>query len=160
MKETASQAIRRVLVDALSNKIKAFYIGDPIQIAQQDMPCIIIEQEESSTQRSPTGLDRLKYIIFIRVVTNKKDDFGKSADKVLWREWLEELVEARDETTGQYLDESVRGVLRKQYTVGNRFVFNSDVIRYGINPRPQDVITEEAEIELTLEEFVSVPSRT
>ena len=157
---TPAQVVRQELKDGLTNLFKEYYIGDPLQIPQQSMPCIVVETLSEDQLEGPTGLDEVTTTLLIKLIVNKKDDFGKKSNAVLWRQRLEDMVKARDDTTKYYLDKTVMGIVRKKITLGGRFTLNRARIEYGLTPRPQDVITEEAHVTLTLQEFVQVPSRT
>lgn len=160
VKQTLAALLRDELKVALKGTFKEFYIGDPLQIPQQSLPCVVIEIQREEAAQGPTGMDILRTTVLIKLIVNKKEDFGKRANEVLWRSRLEAMVGARDKTSNQYLDESVLGLLRKKFTMNGRLVENSEIVEYGLTPRPQDVITEEAHVTATFEEFVEVPSRT
>jgi len=159
-KQTVSQLLKERFRDAFGDIYKGYYIGDPLVIPQMNLPCIIIEADSEGNTAGPTGHDYVNHVVMVKVVANKKDDFGKSPDIVLWRERLEKLVAGRDKTTGQYSDETVMGVLRKALTLGDRFVKNETSIDYGVNPRPQELLTEECHVTVNLRELVQVPART
>lgn len=159
--KSLSKEIRQRLKDALgAGTFREYYIGDPLQIPQSSLPCVIIEKESETVEADATGLDKVETTILVKLVVNKKDDFGRVSKDVLWRERLESMAAARDKTTKQFKDESVLGVLRKQFTLGNRVLNHNETVEYGLTPRPQDVITEEAHIRITFTELVEVPSRT
>lgn len=158
-KKRPTEEIREYLRTQFKTKFKGYYIGDPIQIPQISLPCVVIEPVSENPTQGPTGMDDITEVIRIKVVVNKKDDYGRKASDVLWLQRLEDMVSSRDETTNEYLEDTFMGVLRKNLTLGNRFYSSEFTVTYGLQPRPQDMVTEEAEIIVTLKERVAVTGR-
>lgn len=159
-KKTVSQEVRDILKENLGNKYKEYYIGDPFQLPQQAMPCLVVELQNETVVVENTAQDRITYTVLIKIVSNKKSDFNRFSKDVLNHERLQILAAGRDKATNAYLTSSIMGVLRTKFTIGDRFTNNSHTIEYGIASRPQDQSTSEAHITLTLSELVLVGTRT
>jgi hypothetical protein len=156
---TLSQHLRKILKDAFGDTYKKYFIGDPVQIPQQDLPCIIIEKERSTVNSEATGVDRRRTPLTVKIVVNKKDDISKRPQELLWRHKLELMMEGIDDTTGDYLNTSILGVIRSNFTLSGRINYNVNEITYGLQPRPQQ-FTEEAHLLLTVDETIIVGQRT
>jgi len=159
-KESFSEVIIRTLKDNLGDVMRAYFNGDPVQIAQSLLPCIIVEKENLTVEVGPTGTDERAHRINVKVVFNKKDDFGKMPDEANTQRRLEDFTEGLNETTGEYDDHTVLGVLRRNFTLGN--LVNNQIVNvdYGVTPRPQDVLTAEANIIVTISDILTVSNRT
>lgn len=131
---------------------KAFYEGDPIDIPLVNLPCVIVEKINSrvTVVGAPTGNDNVIDVISIRLVLNKADDFGaKTDDFDMTERKLRRYVEARDPSTGTYHADSLMYALRKHITL-DQAIYNNDVeINYDINPRPNQIVTSEAQVTVT-----------
>jgi len=158
--KTINEILKEMLNKHFGDIFKFYYDGDPLFIPQQNLPCIIIETDSETPSSDATGIDKLTTEVTVKLVVNKKDDYGKSPDTVMWRKRLQKMVSDRDRTTRQYKDKTVFGLLRVNLTLDDRFTSSVPVVKYGVVPRPQDLITEEAHIELSVQETVPVPSRT
>lgn len=168
--EYAPRIILLKLREELDALFRVYYYGDPFAIPNSHFPCLIVDWQRSDPQAAPTRSDKWKHNIVIKAVVPKMDDVGAKMDPetrivdIPTRSKLERLMFARDGTTGQYLDTSVLGVLRKNYTMGGKFTLNESLVEFGTSPRTSDegkpIVTAEAHITLTLNETIRVPNRT
>lgn len=159
-KLTPAQVVCNYLKDEFGSTFRAYFIGDPIQIPEVKLPCMIIEPVDETSALLATGLDDVTQNLRIRVVVNKKDDYQRAVtNEVLWLERLQLMVSGRDENTNEYLENTVIGVLRKFLTLGGRFWSSNLTVRYTQQPRPSQMITEEAVISLTLRERLVISDR-
>ncbi len=160
-KDTLADEIKDLLKTNLGSAgLKEFYIGDPIVIPQTLMPCAVIEFEQTTYDAGPTGMDDAFHTIVIKLVFNKKDEFGKKGNEVSGHRTLHNLAEGIDESSGETSQSSVVGILRKNFTLNNESDDQSITIEYGIMPRPEDVITEEAHVRATIRQLTTVTSRS
>lgn len=163
-KDTIIDTIIKMLKDNLPNGyFKAYYYGDPIIPPTSLLPCVIVEKRVTdipSGGESPTGMDLLKTTVRIKLAYNKRDDFGKNPEEVVGVRSLEQYAEGRDRTTGEYDAQSVAGILRKNFTMGNIVVDQRLRIEYGVVPRPQEMITAEAWIDCDFTELITVTGRS
>ena len=161
-------SIRPFIVDTIidllkaqfNDVFKAYYFGDPIMIPESEMPCIVVFKKSGAVEFGYTGTDENTEEIYIQVVTNKKDELGNPASEYAMQRQLMELVEGRDNTTGEYLDNSIMGVIRKNSTFGNKII--NQVVRpeYIIDMRGNDTFTNECSIRLEVTEIVPVSNRS
>lgn len=159
-KPTLSQEIIKVLKDNFGlARFEDYFDDDPLDIPQTLMPCIIVEKEETQFRHGPTGMDDNKHFILIKLVYNKKDDFGKPTAEMTNRRRLELLVQGVDNTTDETSQATIVGILRKNFTLGN-LIENQDInVQYNIVPRPQDVITSEAHVRIVIDKLTAVSGR-
>lgn len=144
-----------------SGYFKEFYEGDPILIGQSSLPAICVHKTHGEWGLGPTQFDELTEEVTVKVILNKKDDFGGSGNSDLTERKLRVLVEGRDDTTGNLLPESVLGVLRTKLTsVANLTLDQGTTVDYGVVPRPDEVITSEAHVTITIRSLQQVPGRT
>lgn len=133
-----------------------YFYGDPIQIPTSLMPCVVVEKQQTDIIAENTAKDRLVYVINIKLIYNKKNDFGKTSNEVIGVRALEEFAEGRDPVTNKFNPNTIAGILRTGFTLGNLIVDQQLQIDYGVVPRPQDTLTGEAQIRCTLTELVPV----
>lgn len=160
--ESSTERVLRFLRDQFGVGIfKAHFEGDPVKIGISSLPALVVEKVGGSITAGPTGMDRVREQVLIKIVMNKKDDFGASQNVDLTEKKLRELVEGRDSQTGYYEDKSLMGCIRKNYTLGGAIVGQDIDIGYDVNPfRPDEIITSEAHVTISLEELIQVPVRT
>lgn len=148
------------LQSGLGGAFKMYFFGDPIDIASQQMPCIIVAKERGSIEVGPTGMDENTEEIVITVVVNKRDEIGKPTHERPAHRTVMELVEGRDATTGEFLPNTVMGVLRKSITLGNVIVNQIASPEYQTNLRDSDLFTEEGIARISVTELITVSNRS
>lgn len=148
-----------LLKGSFKDTFKAYFFGDPLSIPQNLLPCISVEKNSSENRLGPTGHDQVSTTLTIKVIYNKKDDFGKNTNESSLHRTMMEIVEGRDPETSDYKDTSVLGLLRRNLTLGGTIVGQVANPEYGLVPRPEDTLTEEAHIVLTLEEIIPINNR-
>lgn len=139
---------------------RAFYYGDPIKIPSSNLPCIIIEPVETEAAADATGLDSLQQVVEIKLAYDKKNDFGKAPNEVYGVRKLQEFAEGLDPASNIYDDKTIVGILRKNFTLGNIATNQQLTINYGVSPRPDDMLTQEAIIRFVVNRLIEVESRT
>jgi hypothetical protein len=160
IKATPATVVRDYLKNAFGSRFRAYYLGDPIQIPEIALPCMIIEPVEETPQLLATGLDDVSHTLRIRILVNKKQDYQRAVNnQILWSERLQEMVSARDADTNAFLENTVLGVLRKFLTLGGRFWQSEVGVQFTQQPRPNEMVTEEAVITLRLRERIVVSGR-
>jgi hypothetical protein len=144
-----------------SNYFKAFYYGDPIDFPTSVMPCIAVELKSTKITGGPTGMDRVNQTVIIKVIYNKYDDFNLANDtEVTGQRKLEEMAQGLDPVSSFYDNTSIVGLVRSNLTL-NSYAVGQDIdINYGVVPRPNETLTAEAQITMTIESLQLVPVRT
>jgi len=160
--------VRPFIIDTIINLLKtqfkdyfhAYYFGDPIMIPAEEMPCVVVYKKSGAVGFGYTGSDENTEEIIIQVVTNKKDEIGNPAKEYTAHRKLMELIEGRDATTGEYLANSIMGVIRKNTTFGNTII--NQIVRpeYVIDMRDKDTFTNECSIRLEITETILVSNRS
>lgn len=149
-----------ILKNTYGDFFKAYYDGDPIQIPKANLPCIIIEAVEGRTRLAATGQDQLEAALTITVAFDKRDDYGADDDKDLTDEKLRRTVEGRDLQTGQFLPNSILGILRSNITLGQTTISNEVDWTYALQPRGEEEVTSEARISMAISERIFVGPRS
>lgn len=164
--KTAPERLLENLKDNFKGNYKAYFFGDPFAIPQSQLPCIIVDLDDERSELGPTGFDRLHQTIIVKVVHNKRDDFGGDTETSLTKRKLMLAMSARDATTKQYVPESVMGIVRKFYTLSNEIELQDPgEIKYGIVNRnfaaeaDQNSLTAEAQLTLTTSQLIQVDNR-
>lgn len=142
-----------------SGTFKAYFFGDPMDIPKSMMPCLIIDLNSTSYELGPTQFDEIVHDVLIQAVFNKADDFGKPEKEVGVLRDLHDIVQARDETTGDFLNTSIIGILRRNITIGNLMIETIPTVQFGTVPRPANIITAEAHIQLKVRELQQISNR-
>lgn len=163
----AAENILTDLETAFGSEFQGYFFGDPFAIPISLLPCMIVDLDEESQALGPTGFDRNTQTISVRIVLNKRDDFGGDTNTSLTKKRLKNYMSARDATTKQYLEQSVLGVVRKYLTLNAEIENQTGRIRYGVSDRSlfatnekQAMLTAEAELTITTSELVQVDNRT
>lgn len=157
----AVELIHARLRSLLGEKYTYFVGDDPIAIPEASLPSVVIEPLTTVVRSSATMTDDYRETILIKVILNKKDDWGAEADSInLTKRQLSRLVQGRDPTTGYYATNSILGSLRTQLTLGDYALDNDIDIDYNVDLRPDEVITSEAYVTVMLRTRVLVPNRT
>lgn len=159
-KKTVVETIRDLFKDGFGDQFRTYRIGDPIEIGESMLPAIFVTESSVSFTQDATGYDALSHNIVIQVVLNKKDDLGRPDDGNTLDLELDNLLYGRDETTGEYLVNSVVGILRKNLTLGNLSIDTVSDIRKEFVIRPAEKVTVEANVEVTVSELQPVNNRT
>lgn len=136
-----------------------YFYGDPVAIPVSQLPALIIEHTDTGTDPAPTGMERLHHTILVKLALNKKDDFNKKPDEVVCQRLLEQYTEGIDADTSQYAEQTIVGVLRRNFTLQQTVNDQELTIRYLLQPRPQNLLTAEAEVTVTVQEDVMLPAR-
>lgn len=163
---SVKKSVPQVLLDLFRDNFgeqgpfKGFREGDPIIPAQSILPALFISEKQTNYELGPTGFDQVEHQIIIQVVYNKKDDYGKPDEASSLDRTLDEITQARDATTNEFLPNTIMGVLRKNYTMGNLTIQSIGSVKKGVVPRSEELLTAEAHIELTVDELVPVSGRS
>ncbi len=159
MYEEPTARILRFMKDLFPDgPFKAFYDGDPHLIPLVNLPAIIVEKLEDVTESGPTGTDRVTEKIIIKLVMNKRDDWGQPDSVDLTERRIRLLVEQRD-STGAYLPQSVKGALRTKLTMEGSVIDNDMVFEIGSVPRPESTLTSEGHLTISVSYLVGVANR-
>lgn len=161
------QAVAALLQDAFSNSdlVTTFYEGDPSEIGQSSLPAICVVRKDTQYDYGPTGFDKLVHTVQIRVVLDKRDEMGNpDSDRVdTTNQKLNDIIDGRDPSTGQFRTESVMGVLRGHVEFSVPFPMKPtltqvDQALYYVVPKTmqKNMITDEAHINVTITELVAV----
>lgn len=137
---------------------KAYYFGDPIMVPAEEMPCVLVYKKSGAVEFGYTGSDENTEEIYIQVIMNKKDELGNPAKEYTMHRELMEIVEGRDATTGEYLDSSIMGVIRKNITALG--VDQTARPEYVIDMRGTDTFTNECSLRLEITEIIPVTGRS
>ena len=138
-------------------RIKEYYYGDPLVIPVSSMPALIIENRGVGINQGATGLDEISPVYAIKLVMNKKDEIGKTANEMACQRTLADIIMKRD-SNNNYLETSIIGILRKYFTLGQTINDQEIAVEFFTASRG-DLITEELELIINIKDFVSMPSR-
>lgn len=144
------------------NYFKKFYHGDPYDIPLSNMPCVVVELQRTriSSDDAPTGMDHIQQTIQIKLIYNKREDYGSTnTSEVTGVRTLESFAQGIDPSSGEYESHTVLGILRKNFTLDNVIVDQAVDIQYGIVPR-KDAPTSECHITFIADELAPVSGRT
>lgn len=158
MYEDSVRRVLKLMKDTFENgPFKEFYDGDPEEIPEFNLPCLVVSMVSDNTQAGSFGQDDVTETLVIKVIMNKKDDWSNETDPLNMTERkIRELVGLRDPATGNYEDRTVKGALRKFGTQGITSIGLSVDTEYGITPRANDIITAEGHVTFTYQYAVDV----
>lgn len=142
-------------------EFKSFYNGDPLLIGESSLPAISVSKISGTNTLGPTGFDEVTEVIMIKLITNKKEDYGASDDVDLTDNKIRNWMEGLDQITGLYVDQCVMSIVRTNITISQTVLDHDEEVAYGVVPRDQksDFWTSEAHLKLTLRRYIQIPGR-
>lgn len=147
-----------LLKESLSNDIRTFYQGNPLNLASSMIPVIYVEANGTDTEVGATGMDSVVHTITIGLIYDKRGEMGKPMNENVANRTMIEIMEGRNESNNQYSETSITGILRKYFTL-NQSVNNQLLsLKYGMVNK-NDVVYDEARITFSVSELIQVPSR-
>lgn len=151
----AKERILNLMRETLGSQFRGYYRSDPIRIPKDNLPAVIVEKPKTRIRLGATSQDTLSLQLRIKLVFDKRPDFGADDTADLTEKKLERYMEGRHPVTGSYLDSTVVGALRSNLTLGGLSI-NTDVdIDYDLQPRPGKQITSEARANIVVTEKVT-----
>lgn len=160
MKLTVANVILNLFRDNFAEgPFKFFRIGDPISFAESLLPALFISESETAYGFGPTGHDEITHRLTIQVVYNKKDEVGNPKEGASLDETMDALIQGRDETSGDFLSNTILGVLRRNITLGSLAINSQSTVRKGVIPRSENLLTAEAHIDIVVTELQSIANR-
>lgn len=141
--EYAARLMQKALAEDLGDMFHVYFYGDPMAIGKSMLPALIVDWERSDPLPAATRSDKWKHQIVIKVVIDKMTDANMKMQpntRMLdtpTKATMEKMVLARD-AQGNYLENTVLGVLRRRFTMNGKIINNQASIRFGIAPRPDD----------------------
>lgn len=157
MKDIVEEVIKLLEDNVHPDLKRPFYDGDPVVIAASKLPTIAVEMTGSDINEGPTGHDSHIDTLTIKVIIDKRRDFGKEASHVPAHKTLRNYVKGIDSNDSLKAD-SVVGVLRKHLSLNDEALDQLISIDFSIIKR-EDVLTEEAWLSFTIESIVEMLNR-
>lgn len=159
-KLTVSEVIINLFKTAFGDQFKLYRVGDPIVPPASALPAVFVTENLVEFNQDATGYDKIVHHLVIQIVFNKKDEMGRPVDGNTLDTIIDNIIYGRDESTNEYLANTIMGVLRTNYTLGGLSVETIGDARKGVVPRPETMLTVEGQIELTVSELQPVNNRS
>jgi hypothetical protein len=137
---------------------KPFYFGDPLFVPASRLPTIAVDIENGESPQGATGHDQQRESLIIKVLVDKRVDLDKEPGQVVATENLIKYVEELDDTTGQYKDSTVLGILRKNLTLEKTSIGHDISWEYGVIERGEILIAE-CWVRIDVSKMIEIPSR-
>jgi hypothetical protein len=157
------QRILNLMKGTFGDTFNTYYDGDPEAIPLFNLPCIIVTQSGDDTTAGAWQQDDIEDRLTIKIVLNKKDDWGgNKVDPLNMTERkIRNFVAERDQETGLYLPRTVKGAIRTMALDGITAIAGTMNVEYGINPRIAGEgladLTAEGHVTFTISYPVDVP---
>lgn len=158
----STELIKELLQSTYGKDFHAYIEGDPLDIPESLLPCIVISLQHSTSNPGPTGTQEINQDILIQVILDKKQDFGAAKSYPLvdmTNRRLRLLVEGRDPVNAQYQAKTICGILAKNITVGAGVLQLKMQTSYPLAERANGMLTQEAHVMVSLRERIIVPQR-
>lgn len=149
-----------------SSVFKTYFVGDPWLFAKDSLPAIVVQEVSDDTDTDATGLDKVTHTIIVKLVFNKRDDFGASSTTDVTEEKIRGYVDGRVDASGgisiasMYSPQTIKGILRTNFSMGGEIVNQKLKTRYFLEHRPNELLTQQGTVTFTIDELVLVPNRT
>jgi len=153
-----------LMKDTFGDYFKAYFNGQPPNLPEFLLPCLMVVEGAGEITSGATGTDRIVETVTIIIALNKKDDIGATQDTDLTDFKIRKLVKGQDPTTQEYHRRSVMYALRTYITMDNTVLENRVETEFGenvrVNGEGNDLATMEGFVQLQLRRQAIVPSRT
>lgn len=153
-----------LLRDAFGDQFKAYFNGQPQEIPESMLPCIMVSETVGVIESGATGTDNITETVIIIVALNRKDDIDADPEKDLTEFKLRKLVKGQypqgHAKAGQYMEQSLMYAIRTYITMMDSIVSSRIETDFDVNIRGEQTLTQEAYVAITLERMALVPSRT
>ena len=146
-----------LLKTSLTEEIKTFYQGNPLNLGMSMLPLLYLEANGTDTQVGATGMDSVTHTITIGVIYDKRNDMGGVLNENVANRKMIEIMEGRN-PDGSYLDSSVTGIIRKNFTLSQSVNNQILTLRYGLSKKGE-VVYDEARITFKVSSLVQVNNR-
>lgn len=145
--------IRNKLQGAIGDRIKYFYIGDPLYLPAEvlEKGCVLISPNSQSSQLQDTQMDSDEYVVSITVLKDMRQEYNKKPQEVVSTAWLMDIIDGRD-GNGALKQNTIRSIMRKSLTeIGLTHTFS---VEYGTSQR-DEVLARAAVVTIRLSDIVA-----
>jgi len=145
-----------------TGKVKKIFIGDPYMIPTSQLPCVAVVPVLTGVDVADNTRDANIFEIDIVGIENIKSYFGEKLDEMVGVKALINIMEERN-SSGTLQSDTVLYQLRDNLQLGNNWQINNiagiEYSRIGEGrPRPEQLITIEASIRITITRFNNRPT--
>jgi len=159
---TIEEVIANTLKDNLGTALfKNYIVGriDSPSVNRSMMPCLLISRVGSVGKQQSTATDVNKYTIVITVVVDRRSGFlgihGEEKNSLM----MNNLIDGIDPVTKEYSEQSILGILRKNFSLVGVIDDELYSVNYPITRLRDSVTTMEAMLRLTVDAHVVVTGR-
>lgn len=154
------ERVLELLRATFGDYFKGYFNGLADDIPTSYLPCVMVGVDVGDISASSTAHDKITETMVVVVCVNKKDHVGPQGTTDLADLHLRRLVMGIDPDTRQYLEQSIMGVLRTNFTLGDGAVDNQMSVEFSPSERGDKVFTQECYITLSRTYQVIVPVRS
>lgn len=151
--------VLELMREAFGDDFKAYFNGQPEEIPESALPCVMVSETTGQIASGATGTDDIAETILIILALNKKDDIGADPETDLTEFRLRKMVKGQHPTTKEYLPKTVMYAIRKHITMDDAILGSDINTDFDVNVRGTDTVTQEAYITVTLQRLAIVPDR-
>ena len=149
--------IRDLLKESFGSAIRAYLIDDPALVPQSELPCLCVCPISTNIGVADTQRDLYTHTIDIILIINAKQELKKYKEEIVGTQFMTEIMEKRDTTTGVLQANTILYVLRANLRLGSNWeIGNISDIDYVTRTRgagAEQFMTKEATCRLTVTEF-------
>lgn len=158
------KTIPEILLDLFRDSFKTgpfktFREGDPIIFPRSMLPALFVSEHRTHYENGPTGHDEITHEILVQAVFDKRVEFGAPTGVATLDRTIELTMQGRDPDTGELLQNTILGVLRKNITLGNLAIDQIGDVEKGVIPRSEELDTAEGHVTLRISELQAVSNR-
>ena len=149
------ELLKKILKSKVQGKVKGIYIGDPWQIPDSQMPCLILNPNRTETNIIDNQRDSHNHFIDISLVIDARQFLDATPLTMVGTNFLMETME-NEKSDGTIDPNSLLGVLRDNLDMEtNRFIQNVSGIDYTVRRRTEQLITLEAVMHIQIQYFIN-----
>jgi hypothetical protein len=160
---TVEEVIANTLKENLGSSLfKNYLVGriDSPTVNRSMMPCLLVSRLGSSGKQQSTATDVNTYTVTVTIILDRRAGFlgvhGEEANSLL----MNNLMDGIDPVTKEYSEQSILGILRKNFSLVG--VIDNELynVNYPITRLRDTVTTMEAVLRLTVDKHVVVTGRS
>jgi hypothetical protein len=166
MIQISQASLEKTVVDKITELVRAdqsfayfkkFYYGDSLEIPPSELPCVAVDLLKTSDV-GPTGMDSIIQTVRVSLIYNKRDDFTTAAtSEVMGVRALESFAQGIDSASAEYEQDTILGILRKNFTFDSSTQNQTVEIEYGVGNR--GILTAECQMTFTIASQREVSNR-
>lgn len=135
--------------DTFGTFFREYYDGEPENVPESMLPCIMVVSPAIEISASATGTDDIIEQISIIVCLNKKDDKGATSNDDLTMYRIRKIIMGQDPSTKEYLPQTMMYALRKHITLSDTMIGSAVSIDFDVDVIGESTVVQKGIVTLS-----------